>query len=170
MDNNNGLIMGKIDMDNNNGLIMGIYGVKLTDVELTNFTTNDLQELVKKIVNELNSRELGNQKIDVNVGDCFIDNTKEHRKTIYVINNIDKIQDFTIIKGEQYIIEYDRLDIIGPTQFSVKTDFLSELDKLEGFDCKLLENGYKDLEKSLRLQWNGYIDNLCENTGIILKK
>lgn len=157
-------------MDNNNSHIMGIYGVKLTDVELTNFTNNDLQELVDKIVNELNTREIHGSNIDVKIGDCFIDNTKEHRKVIYVINNIDKRQGFTIIKGEQYTIEYDQLDIIGPKQFSLKTDILSGLDKLEGFDYKLFENGYKDLEKSLLLQWNGYIDNLCEETGIILKR
>lgn len=157
-------------MDNNDSQIMGIYGVKLTDVELTNFTYNDLQELVEKIVNELNAREIQGSNVDVKIGDCFIDNTKNHRKIIYVINNIDKRQGFTLIKGEQYTIEYDRLDIIGPAQFSLKTDILSRLDKLEGFDYKLFENGYKDLEKSLLLQWNGYIDNLCEETGIILKR
>jgi hypothetical protein len=150
--------------------IMGIYGVKLTDVELTNFTNDDLQELVEKIVNELNTREIQGSNVDVKIGDCFIDNTKNHRKTIYVINNIDKRHGFTLIKGEQYTIEYDRLDIIGPAQFSLKTDILSRLDKLEGFDYKLFENGYKDLEKSLLLQWNGYIDNLCEETCIIFKK
>lgn len=154
----------------NNSRIMGIYGVKLTDVELTNFTNDDLQELVDKIVNELNAREIQGSNVDVKIGDCFIDNTKNHRKTIYVINNIDKRQGFTLIKGEQYTIEYDRLDIIGPAQFSLKTDILSRLDKLEGFDYKLFENGYKDLEKSLLLQWNGYIDNLCEETGINLKR
>lgn len=157
-------------MDNNNSLIMGIYGVKLTDVELTNFTNNDLQELVEKIVNELNTREMQGSNVDVKIGDCFIDNTKEHRKTIYVINNIDKRQGFTIIKGEQYTIEYDCLDVIGPAQFSLKTDVLSRLDKLEGFDHKLFENGYQDLKSSLLLQWNGYIDNLCDETGIILKR
>lgn len=157
-------------MDNNDSQIMGIYGVKLTDVELTNFTYNDLQELVEKIVNELNTREIQGSNVDVKIGDCFIDNTKNHRKIIYVINNIDKRQGFTLIKGEQYTIEYDRLDIIGPAQFSLKTDILSRLDKLEGFDYKLFENGYKDLEKSLLLQWNGYIDNLCEETGINLKR
>lgn len=154
----------------NNSRIMGIYGVKLTDVELTNFTNDDLQELVDKIVNELNTREIQGSNVDVKIGDCFIDNTKNHRKTIYVINNIDKRHGFTLIKGEQYTIEYDRLDIIGPAQFSLKTDILSRLDKLEGFDYKLFENGYKDLEKSLLLQWNGYIDNLCEETGINLKR
>lgn len=154
----------------NNSRIMGIYGVKLTDVELTNFTNDDLQELVEKIINELNIRVIQESNVDVKIGDCFIDNTKNHRKTIYVINNIDKRQGFTIIKGEQYTIEYDRLDIIGPAQFSLKTDILSRLDKLEGFDYKLFENGYKDLEKSLLLQWNGYIDNLCEETGINLKR
>lgn len=157
-------------MDNNNSRIMGIYGVKLTDVELTNFTNNDLQELVEKIVNELNTREIQGSNVDVKIGDCFIDNTKNHRKSIYVINNIDKRQGFTIIKGEQYTIEYDQLDIIGPKQFSLKTDILSRLDKLGGFDYKLFENGYNDLKNSLILQWNGYIDNLCEETGIILKR
>jgi hypothetical protein len=156
-------------MDNNSH-IMGIYGVKLTDVELTNLTDDELQELVEKIINELNIRKIQESNSDVKIGDCFIDNTKNHRKTIYVINNIDKRHGFTTIKGEQYTIEYDRLDIIGPAQFSLKTDILSRLDKLEGFDYKLFENGYKDLEKSLLLQWNGYIDNLCEKTGIILKK
>jgi hypothetical protein len=157
-------------MSDNNGLVMGIYGVKLTDVELTNLTNNDLQEIAEKIVNELNTREIQGTNVGVKIGDCFIDNAKNHRKTIYVINNIDKRNGFTIIKGEQYTIEYDQLDIIGHAQFSLKSDILSRLDKLEGFDYKLFENGYKDLEKSLLLQWNGYIDNLCEKTGIILKK
>lgn len=157
-------------MSDNNGLVMGIYGVKLTDVELTNLTNDDLQELVEKIIIELNIRKMQESNIDVKIGDCFIDNTKNHRKTIYVINNIDKRHGFATIKGEQYTIEYDRLDVIGPAQFSLKTDVLSRLDKLEGFDHKLFENGYQDLKSSLLLQWNGYIDNLCEETGIILKR
>lgn len=157
-------------MDNNNSRIMGIYGVKLTDVELTNFTNDDLRELVDKIVNELNTREIQESNIDVKIGDCFIDNTKEHRKGIYIIKKIDKRNCYTIIEGMRYTIEYDNLDIIGGERFSLKTDILSGLDKLEGFDYKLFENGYKDLEKSLLLQWNGYIDNLCEETGIILKR
>lgn len=157
-------------MNDNNMRIMGIYGVKLTDVELTNFTNNELQELVEKIINELNTRELENQKLDVNVGDCFIDNTKEHRKGIYIIKKIDKRNCYTIVEGTRYTIEYDNLDIIGGEHFAVKTDFLSGLDKLEGFDHKLFENGYQDLKSSLLLQWNGYMDNLCEETGIILKR
>lgn len=154
----------------NNSRIMGIYGVKLTDVELTNFTNDDLRELVDKIVNELNTREIQESNIDVKIGDCFIDNTKEHRKGIYIIKKIDKRNCYTIIEGMRYTIEYDNLDIIGGERFALKTDILSGLDKLEGFDYKLFENGYKDLEKSLLLQWNGYIDNLCEETGIILKR
>lgn len=145
--------------------ILGLTGTPLKDL-----TNEELNTLANSCIYELNIRVLENQKIDVNVGDCFIDNTKEHRKAIYIIKKIDKRKCYTIIEGMHYTIEYDSLDIIGGEYFALKTDILSRLDKLEGFDHKLFENGYKDLEKSLILQWNGYIDNLCNETGIILKK
>ena len=144
--------------------IMGLTGIPLKDL-----TNEELNKLINSCIVELNTRELENQNLDVNVGDCFIDNTKEHRKGIYIIEKVDKRRCHTIIEGMHYTIEYDSLDIIGGEYFALKTDILSRLDKLEGFDHKLFENGYKDLEKSLILQLNGYIDNLCNETGIILK-
>ena len=143
---------------------MGLIGIPLKDL-----TNEELSKLVNSCVVELNTRELENQKLDVNVGDVYIDNRKEHRKGIYIIKKVDKRKCYTTIEGMRYTIEYDNLDIIGGERFVLKTDILGNLQKLENFNIEVFENEMKYIGKLLKNQWNEYIDVLRERTSIELK-
>ena len=145
-------------------LTMGLIGIPLKDL-----TNEELSKLVNSCVVELNTRELENQKLDVNVGDVYIDNRKEHRKGIYIIKKVDKRKCYTTIEGMRYTIEYDNLDIIGGERFVLKTDILGNLQKLENFNIEVFENEMKYIGKLLKNQWNEYIDVLRERTSIELK-
>lgn len=145
-------------------LIMGLAGIPLKDL-----TDKELNNLVNSCIDELNIRELDSQKLDISVGDCFIDNTKQHRKGIYIIKKIDKRNCYTIIEGMRYTIEYDNLDIIGGERFALKTDILKNLQKLENFDCSKFESELNDIKTTLIIQWNKYIDALNKQIGCEIK-
>ena len=153
----------------NEKLVMGIMGTKLNEMDFSKFTIEELSKIINSCVIELNAREEDNKKIDVNVGDCFINNRKDWRKEIYIIKEVDKRKHYTTISGICYTIEYDNLDIVGGEPFLLKTDNIKHLEKMENFDGNAFELEIKNINSLLINQWNEYIDGLRERTGIELK-
>lgn len=156
-------------MEENQGLVMGITGVSLNKLDFrgySKFTNEELNTIINAALAELNAREY--EKFDVNAGDAYIDNRYEHRKAIYVIKDVDKRKCFTIISGMCYNIEYNSLCNIAGEKFSLKTDILKNLQKLENFDTAAFESEINDMNLSLNIQWNGYIDNLKEQNNFKL--
>lgn len=158
-------------MEENQGLVMGITGVPLNKLDCRGysaFTNEELSMIINAALAELNAREYENLNIDVNVGDAYIDNRYEHRKTLYVIKSVDRRKCFTIISGMCYNLEYNSLCNIAGEKFSLKTDILKNLHKLENFDVASFESEINDMNLSLNLQWNGYIDNFKEQNNLKL--
>lgn len=155
-------------MEENQGLAMGITGVPLNKLDCrrySEFTNEELNKIINAALAELNAREYENLKIDVNINDAYIDNRYEHRKALYIIKSIDKRTCFTIISGMRYSIEYNSLCNITGEKFSLKTDILKNLQKLENFDASTFESEINDINLSLNTQWNAYIDNLKEQNN-----
>lgn len=160
-------------MEENQGLIMGITGVPLNKLDFrgySEFTNEELNKIINAAWAELNEREYENLKNNVNVGDVYIDSRYEHRKrkTLYVIKSVDKRNCFIIISGMRYNIEYNSLCNIAGEKFSMKTDILENLQKLENFDASKFESEINDINLSLNAQWNAYIDNLKEQNDFEL--